>query len=301
MSRRALVTGATGFLGQLVCKALRARGDNVTAITRTDATPHNCDRALPLADVSDRTGLARAVDIAAPEMIFHLAGATTAPSLADLYRVNAAFGATLLDTLVAARSSARMILAGSAAEYGQTIAEHGPVSDSAVCQPVSPYGISKYAQTLHALASAADCVVARPFNPIGPGIRPHLALGAFAAQISRMGVEGGVLKTGDLSAERDFVDAEETAELLLALVDVPAARGRVVNLCSGQPTRLSVIVDAMIKAAGRPIELVSTNPSTSTSQNIPRFIGSPDALRALGLPVPTLDIDRVVRKILAAA
>jgi GDP-4-dehydro-6-deoxy-D-mannose reductase len=301
LSGRALVTGATGFLGQLACAALDRRGYAVTAVVRRPGLPPLCERAEVVADIADRAALRALLDNAQPDLILHLAGITRATTLDEVYRVNTVFGATLIDALAEAGATTPIVLTGSAAEYGPDAAADGPVPETAACRPTTPYGISKYAQTLHALAATTvHGVVARLFNPVGPGMRGHLALGSFAAQIAAMGPEGGVLKTGDLSAERDFIDADATADLLVRLGQTKAARGEVINLCSGIPTRVSTLVEAMIAADGRAITLDCARPSDSPSRGLSSFVGDPAKLQRFGLTPPALDVPDVVARILRA-
>ena len=79
--------------------------------------------------------------------------------------------------------SVRVVLIGSAAEYGNVEADKVPVEETISPRPVSLYGIAKAAQTLVALRPGYDAVVARVFNVCGPGEPPSLVCGAFASQI----------------------------------------------------------------------------------------------------------------------
>src|SRR5512142_1505364 len=100
---RALVTGATGFVGSHVVDALAARGDAVTVLARS------AERAAPLArfgvtvalgTLDDRAALAAA--LRGVDVVFHLAGLTAAATPAEYLRVNAEGTRRLLEAATAA-------------------------------------------------------------------------------------------------------------------------------------------------------------------------------------------------------
>ena len=255
--KRALVTGAGGFLGQHLLAALAAAGtDVVTAGTRSGG-PHHCR----IEDVCDRRSWSRIVDDIRPDAVFHLAGSTRADTMADLLRVNAAFAAALIEAV--ADSPAReavLVLVGSSAEYGAVAAEQLPIRETVVASPDTNYGISKYAQTLLGLAAARrdmKVVIPRPFNIVGPGMPAHLALADFAQQVVSVerGERAPVLSVGNLATSRDFVDVRDAAHLLPALAVTEAAQGGVVNLCSGRPVAMRDLVGHLIAASGLDIRI----------------------------------------------
>src|SRR4051812_9869261 len=69
---RALVTGASGFVGGIVCRRLLERGDEVHALVRR-AGPAPAGTTPAPADLSDADALHAAVAAAAPDVVVHLA------------------------------------------------------------------------------------------------------------------------------------------------------------------------------------------------------------------------------------
>jgi len=250
--------------------------------------------------------LKQALEASAAEVVFHLAGTTRAVSVADLYAVNAGMAATLFD---AVEADARMlgpkpliVLAGSSAEYGEVASDALPVAEGYPCAPSTDYGISKYAQTLAGLARARrglNVMVARIFNPIGPGMRNHLALANFAEQI-RLGVT--VLRVGDLDVERDFVDASEAARLIAALAANPPARdernGIVWNICSGRAFSLRNLANELVRLCGRPVTL-EIDPARLRPGQMRSFRGSTARLAAAGLFPKAPDFATLLPQLLA--
>lgn len=258
------------------------------------------DRHIWLDDPTAGSAIREAVQAARPDILIHLAGLATS-DLATMYTVNAVFAGHLLGAVAAECPGARVFLAGSAAEYGPVAVSDLPVTESTPASPRDAYGITKLAQTLHGLSAAElglGVVIGRLFNVIGAGMPEHVALGSFAAQIERMGPEGGRLITGDLDVERDFVAATDTAHLILALVKRPDATG-VFNLCSGTALSLRTLVEELVRRCGRPIEL-RWDPNRRGVTSLRRHFGAPVRLRSLGLPIPVLDPVSVVSDILSA-
>ena len=284
---KALVSGATGFIGRYLTMHLAAEGWNVAVVPPGGEPAVRVER------------LAAAMDDAAPAVVFHMAGLSRAANPAALYEANLVLTAHLLAAAARQRRPPLVILAGSAAEYGNVPPDCVPVHETQPCRPVTDYGISKYAQTLMAEARAASLpvVVARLWNPVGPGMPAHLALASFAAQIAAMPAEGGLLHVGNLDVERDFLDVHEVARLVAGLATRPDAIGQIVNICAGRSWRLRTLVDDMIRLAGKPVS-VAVDPHRVRAGEPRVLYGHTGRLACLGL-VPALpDFDGILPKLL---
>lgn len=174
-----------------------------------------------------------------------------------------------------------------------------PTPETAACAPLTPYGASKLAQTRAALAFAeaagARVLVARVFNPIGPRMPSHLALGAFAHQVAALPPYRGILRTGDLEVARDFMDAGLVARALRLLAQNPDACG-VVNVCSGQPTRLAQLVDMLIAASGKLVRL-ELDPARVRVGEMRSIFGDPGLLWRLAGRLAETDYPAVTARI----
>src|SRR6185295_4684638 len=132
MSRRVLVTGGSGFVGQWFCRHAAQRGWTVFA-GRIDAphapapailsqSEHDAVRWLAL-DITSQPDIDRALESARPDLVLHLAGIAFPPSAnADpvrTYEINALGAARLLYSLGAAGATAtRVLVVGTAEQYG---------------------------------------------------------------------------------------------------------------------------------------------------------------------------------------
>lgn len=294
----ALITGANGFLGRYVCRELSARGTRALPLSRK-SLPERPD-IVSLSEKPTTEEFRRILDDTEPQTIFHLAGTSQSSDLDVLYQTNVFLAHHILEAVRGARAATRVVLIGSAAEYGPPRDADGIVRETDSCRPVSPYGISKLAQTLHGLSAAAagvDVTIARLFNPIGAGSGTGNALGSFVQQIAAMPREGGVLNTGALDSVRDFIGVEEAARVIVALAAHSAARGEAFNICTGKGCRLQDLVDLVIAEAGIPVAHRIDALRRGTS-DLDRVVGSNEKLARAGIRVSPTDFVSVIRTML---
>jgi GDP-4-dehydro-6-deoxy-D-mannose reductase len=297
----ALVTGANGFLGRYVQCELAKREVEAVALCRSRSSGYSS--SILLSEPPTRQNMRAILDTVAPSMIFHLAGTARTDTPEDLYQANVFFAVHLLEAALTSKSLPTVVLVGSAAEYGQSIRADCTVRETDPCTPLSPYGISKLAQTHHGLslfARGLPVVVARLFNPIGVGAPPTTALGSFVNQLGTTAPMGGVLRTGPLNAVRDFVNVADAARALVDLAETPNAAGQVVNICTGVGNSVQYLVDRLIAIADLPIVHEVDGARHGTS-DIDAIIGDTTRHRQLGIMIPPPNIDMILREMFSAA
>ena len=228
-----LVTGAAGALGHAVISRLR-KGGNYRVI----ATNRRCDdkRGFQL-DIRNHEQFAAAIIRAEPDLILHLA-ATFVSDFDEAYAVNVEATRHLLDAVQKSGSRMRVLLIGSAAEYGVVRPEENPIREDRILNPVSIYGLSKAWQTQLAgfyASQGVDVVVARVFNLDGAGLTERLFIGRLQKQIEEvLAGRKSVIQLGPLSATRDYLTTDEAAGQILAIAEY-AESGRVYHVASGLP------------------------------------------------------------------
>jgi GDP-4-dehydro-6-deoxy-D-mannose reductase len=264
---RALVTGAGGFVGShLVCD-LRDNGFEVVAAGRSSG------------DVTDAQAVRRLVAEVRPTHVFHLAGVREA-ELGELLRINVIGTVNALEAVAAEAPGARVVVVGSAAEYGETARE--PVGEDDPLLPVTEYGVAKAAQGLAAAAVARrrgiQVTRARLFNLLGPGEPKSFVASGIAARISAIqaGTAEPPLQTGDLTTRRDFVDVRDAARAL-RLIAVRGDAGAVYNVCSGHATPIGELVEQLLALAG--LEVAVHSVPELAAANVRGHAGSAERVR----------------------
>lgn len=241
-----LVTGVSGFIGHALWDYLKAYDLQVYGV---DVQLRRSSSFLFACDLSDSVKLKKILIRVKPDFIFHLAGGR--PQDEDLlWEANFIPTKRLLDAIWQIKGiHPCIVIPGSAAEYGKIKMPQKPVDENAQLQPLAWYGFVKYMQTSLGLMHAAkglDVRIARIFNVGGFGTPATLALGNFAQKIVR--VERGMrplLKVGNLSGRRDFLDIEDVCSALWAVAR-KGSRGQVYNVCAGQSVRMRQLLDKLI-------------------------------------------------------
>ncbi|MFI1735068.1 NAD-dependent epimerase/dehydratase family protein [Streptomyces acidicola] len=242
---RILVLGFTGYLGTHVVERLRALpGALVLGGGRSPAAEYGID----LASVRPEQ-LAKTLASAAPDTVINCAGATGGDAV-TLAEVNARGPAVLCAALREAAPAVRLVHLGSAAEYGPGTPDTR-VPESAATRPAGPYGATKLAGTVTVTASGLDAVVLRVGNPVGPGAPPGGLPGRIAGLLRTAGPDpGAVLRLGDLSAYRDFVDVRDVARAVACAVTAPGPLPPVLNISGGRAVPVRDLVRGLADKAG---------------------------------------------------
>lgn len=289
---RALVTGGSGFVGTWLRSHLEEMGDDVV-------TPGG------EFDVTDGPTVQRTVSDARPDAVYHLAGlAHVGRSWEDpvgFFETNA--GGTL-NVLEAARQCwpvPRVLVVSSAEVYGETEPHQLPLTEDMPLRPVSPYALSKAAAELAAvqahLGRGVPAIRVRPFNHLGAGQSPTFAVPALAGRILAAKARGsGVLRTGNLSARRDFTDVRDVVRAYRLLVE-RAPAGDAYNVCSGRDVSIEEVVGRLLDLAGADLRL-KPDPELMRPVDTPALRGDPSRLHAATGWEPTVPLEESLRAVL---
>ncbi|HET6795285.1 MAG TPA: SDR family NAD(P)-dependent oxidoreductase [Acidimicrobiales bacterium] len=258
--RRVLVTGAGGFIGSHVVRALLARGADVHAMSPSVSSvvpPRLADIAgdihLVEANVTDRSAMDAVARSVRPELVAHLAAFTHVGK--SFARVDENVATNIQGTVNLLQALAgdyeRFVYTGTSEIYGDVevpFAEDGPVN------PVSPYAVSKYAgerycRMFHS-AYRWPIVCLRPFNAYGPWqsadrVIPDIILTALKGE--------DVLMTEGRQT-REFNYVEDLTAGFVAALEAPGVEGEVINLGCGEEISMREVASRVLSLMGDPVK-----------------------------------------------
>jgi nucleoside-diphosphate-sugar epimerase len=265
---RILIIGASSFLGGHLLRAASAAGHTVLTSGRSGDWSLRLDL---VADPPER--VASLIATAAPDVVVNCAGATSGGAdvlaAANITGVHTLVTALLAGAQAGEGTRPRLVHIASAAEYGPS-ADGLPVTEETVPRPVGLYGATKLGGTrLVELARTAglDAVALRVFNVVGAGSPEDSLPGAAAAQLRQL-PPGGSLKLGPLEAVRDFVDARDVADAVLATAAAPTLPHAIVNVGSGVGVQAKVLVEHLLAVTGLAVTVHEDAPGSARSAGL---------------------------------
>lgn len=288
---RALITGASGFVGAHLTNQLMSSGWDVAGYDLRK--PSHSKIPCFTGDLHRGEGMVQALKEFQPDLIFHLAGILKSEKPETFYNVHVLGALALFEAVVDAGLHPTIVLAGSSAVYGSGMGKR-PITESFRPRPLTHYAVSKLAQEQIALRYFAafhlPVICVRTFNLLGPGLSPDMAPSAFARQIAQAEKAGKPAKifTGDLSAQRDYLDVRDAARAYALLAERGKA-GQTYNVCSGQAVSIQYCLQILLDEVRIPVEAI-LDPLRVQRQDVPVQVGSAKKIRQLTGWKPEIDI-----------
>lgn len=221
VKKKVLITGITGFVGSHLADLALTKDVKVYGLKRWHLSKkrnirHILDKIeLIDCDLTDPIGTSKAIKKIKPDWIFHLAAQSFVSPSWDhptLYmNVNYNGTVNLLEAIRQNKLKTRILLAGSAEEYGEVAKEDIPIVDKTFLQPVNPYAVSKIAQDLigfvYFKSYGINVIRTRAFNHEGPRRDNVFGISWYAYQIARIEkrLQKPVVRTGLRDDERNFM------------------------------------------------------------------------------------------------
>jgi nucleoside-diphosphate-sugar epimerase len=242
---RALVTGATGFVGSHLVEALLNGSTEVTALARSASKAADLARRgirVVRGDLHDTVGLERAVRD--QDVVYHVAGVVAARDEAGFLRANRDGTRNLL-TAAEREGQPRFVLVSSLAAAGP--AQRGaPLSGDEPPHPVTAYGRSKLASEQIVRSSSLPWSIIRPAIVYGP--RDHEVLKVF--RLARLGLAPVF---GDGGQELSAVHAADLAQALMAVAGAATTIGGTYHACHPQVFTSGELGQAVGAAMGQSV------------------------------------------------
>jgi len=257
-----LVTGAAGFIGSSLVRALLERGDEVRGIDNfATGRRENLTAVLSRidfrdADILDLDAMHKAC--AGVDYVLHQAAIPSVPkSVLDPIGSNRANVDGTVNVLVAARDAKvkRVVYAASSSAYGDTPTL--PKHEAMTPNPISPYAVAKLASELYMVSFyrcyGLETVCLRYFNIFGPRQDPSSpysgVLAKFSMQMLR-GEQPTIFGDGETSRDFTYIDNAVSANLLACSAPAAECAGRVFNCATGQRTTLNQTFQALKQLTG---------------------------------------------------
>lgn len=275
---KALVTGASGFVGSHLIKLLLDKEYEVygTYYNKSFEPDLNGRIHALSVNISDNESVSRLIQDIKPEEVYHLAGVAVTTNLETepYYRVNFEGTVNLFRAVQKYTPETRVLYVGSANCYGTVEASDLPIKEDHRLQPTNHYAASKAAADLSACAFAADglhVVRVRPFNHTGPGQTVDFVCSKLAKQVAEIacGKREPEIEAGSLETGRDFTDVRDVISAYILLLQRGTA-GDVYNVCSGKAYLIKDIVAMLLESAG--IEAVLKSKEGLKRKNDPSLL-----------------------------
>jgi len=252
---RALVTGATGFIGTHVVAALLARGLEVTALCRDPeraaAWPLAGQVKLVRGDLADLAP-AQLEELAGHDRILHLAWGELGNFKSEAHVTEVLPRHLDFLTRLVERGARHLLVAGTCLEYGLV---GGALAEDLEPKPVTAYGRAKDAlrRALEPLCAAHGVVFqwARLFYMHGPGQSEKSLLSQLDRAITA-GAESFDMSGGEQL--RDYLPVAEVADILARVALQDAVTGPI-NCASGRPVTVRALVEAHLRRRGANVQL----------------------------------------------
>jgi GDP-4-dehydro-6-deoxy-D-mannose reductase len=309
---RVLITGITGFAGSFLAEYCLERAVEVAGLVRA---PQRLGHAAHLAgrctlhagDVRDAAAVEAAVAAVAPDVVFNLAGQASVPHAfadpAGTLLDNAIGQLNVIQAVLRRCPEARVLVVGSAYEYGRVRPEENPIHEGVPLRPTDPYAVSKVAQDLYgyqyAVSHQLRAVRVRAFNHTGPRQSDEFVASRFARQLAEVeaGVRPAEMTVGNLAAVRDFSDVRDVVRAYF-LAATRGEPGEVYNVGSGHGRRIADVLALLVGLTSTPVS-VREDPALLRPLEVPVLVCDASKLRRQTGWEPQIALEQTLADLLA--
>jgi nucleoside-diphosphate-sugar epimerase len=301
---RAIVLGASGFIGRWIARTLPTDADVQLVVRDSNSSSKifsvfNCPGTLAELDLTDFPALEKFIVEVRPSIVFNLAGYGIDPHERDahLYReINVELPRKLCDILRVHHDpdwkGQQLMHAGSALEYGTL---KGVLAEDLTPQPTTAYGISKLAGTSAVLKSELRTCVARMFNVYGPGEHEGRLLPSLlqlAGNEEHLDLTAGTQR-------RDFTYVEDVALGLLKLGLLSQKFREPVNVATGKLHTVREFAEIAARILGISTDRLHFGKRPFRKEEMDHDGVSVDRLQELVQWTPSTTIEQGVKKTIA--
>ena len=308
---RALITGVCGFAGSHLADYLLTHTD--LEVYGTDIVSGGAniahirdDLELMVGDMSDAEVASEILSKTNADYVFHLAAQAFVPlSWSDPWQTmqnNIRSQLNILQILVDSGARPKVLVVGSADEYGMILPDELPVTEDTPLRPYSPYAVSKIAQDMlgyqYFASHGLPIVRVRPFNHIGTRQSPAFVTSDFAKQIAEIedGRREPHLLVGNLEAKRDFTDVRDMVRAYYLALE-RGEDGEVYNLGAERAYSIREALEALLGMSEAQIDVVQ-DPSRMRPSDVPVVVSDCSKFRQRTGWRATVNLRESLREIL---
>ncbi|MBN1799968.1 MAG: GDP-mannose 4,6-dehydratase [Candidatus Lokiarchaeota archaeon] len=306
--KKVMITGSNGFVGSHLIKKcireeceilalIRPKSSFKNLISFTDGKEYfsdsekenfkgelvkiqsnNRDITFIECDIKNAVLMDKIIQEFVPDIVFHLAAQPyIVPSWEDprdTIETNVIGTINIFEPLKINRINAKVILACTAAEFGETTKLNRPLKEEDPLKATHPYGISKIAAELlsrqYFLNFGIETVNLRFFNLTGDN-RENDAPSDFVRKVAEieLGLNKPEIEVGNLNPYRDFTDINEAVEIIWQAA-LKGVAGETYHLCSGRKTQIRELLNIALSFTKKEIKVVEnvTNKLRKTDEDV---------------------------------
>lgn len=261
MSLKVFITGATGFVG---CYLIELLDSPEYTIYGTSFPERPEAENIFFMDVRSEEEIFGVIKEKKPDWVFHLAAVSNVKhswgKRKETLEINIVGTFNLFEAIRKFAPLARVLFVSSSDVYGVSSATGGALCEEEPTQAVNPYAYTKLCGEIlsrfYAQIENMDIVIARSFPHTGPGQSPDFVCSDWASQIARIekGLAEPVIKVGNISVQRDFLDVRDVVKAYALLME-KGKTGEVYNVCSGKSVLLKEILNILLSFSSKAIEI----------------------------------------------
>jgi nucleoside-diphosphate-sugar epimerase len=236
-----LVTGANGFVGKMLCKALKVLNHDVIELKSSDGN-------IILDETWNK--------IPSTDIVIHLAAKTFVPDSwknPELFLQTNTLG-TVLALEYCRKHGARMVFISSYL-YGNPSSL--PINELAPLAIPNPYALSKKAAEdycrFYADSYKVNLVIIRPFNLYGYGQSDNFLIPEIILQV----LNGNKVQVKDLEPKRDYIYIDDFIEAIIRCID--SQRFEIFNIGSGESYSVAELIQMVQSICGTQLPVISSN------------------------------------------
>jgi len=312
MPERILISGITGFAGSHLAELALEKNCIVYGLKRWNLSRlrnihHIMDKINWIdCDITDYVSVKKALEIAKPEKIFHLAAESFVsvswnhPS--HYMDVNYKGTVNFLEAIRDLKINPKFLIPGSGEEYGEVFEDELPINEKTILRPVNPYAVTKIAQDLigyvYFRSYGLNVVRVRTFNHEGPRRDNVFGIPWYAYQIARIeeGIQEPIIKTGHIDDRRNFTHIRDVVKAYWIALE-KCSPGELYLIGSDENEKIysyREIIEMLLDMSNVKGIKIEQDPQYVRPTAVPRLIGDTSKFRELTNWHPEISIDKTL-------